>query len=399
MRRPIAFSDLISPLPRKEFFEDVQGKTSVYFSGRRRKFAQVFSWEEFNQLLNMTTVWSDATMKLVLDGREVTPSEFCQPVRGRDGNKVLQPDPKRLTMFLEQGATVVLDLAERLTGGLAAIADVLQTALGAPVSCNIYCSWEQHRGFPSHFDTMDVFALQIEGEKIWRLYDGRFHNPVEQPGYNYSSLPRHHHDKAKGNLLEQVVMTPGDVLYIPRGQYHDALASKSASLHLSFGVTEATGQDFVTMLANSLIDDPLFRAALPHFDDSSAHSAHLNRLASRLGELFVKNETAEEIRTHQKRRAFRHFQPGFSLPHRQGPLIYRVRVLGVTVDEDAAARTIVHGTNRSSYTGAAAGVIDWVRERDFFSRADLEQAFPVASEDELAELLDELKTAGLIDLI
>src|SRR3546814_12960582 len=32
-------------------------------------------------------------------------------------------------------------------------------------------------------------------------------------------------------------MQPGDLLYIPRGRYHDALASENGALHIAFGVT------------------------------------------------------------------------------------------------------------------------------------------------------------------
>jgi len=36
-------------------------------------------------------------------------------------------------------------------------------------------------------------------------------------------------------------MKPGDILYLPRGQYHDALTGDRASLHVTFGVAPATG--------------------------------------------------------------------------------------------------------------------------------------------------------------
>ncbi len=207
MQRSLAFSDLISPLTPHKFFDEYQGKTAIQLPGRRRRFAPVFSWAEFNRLLNMTTIWSDATMKVVLDGRELTAKEFCSGVRSREGHNVMQPDPKRVKLFLEQGATVVLDLAERLSEGLAALADMLQAALGAPISCNIYCSWEQHRGFPAHFDTMDVFALQIDGEKTWQLYEGRFENPIGSVRIQIledriatASLLHNHHSRFKRPL-------------------------------------------------------------------------------------------------------------------------------------------------------------------------------------------------------
>lgn len=396
MQRPLAFSDLINPLTPQKFFDEYQGKTAVQLPGRRRRFTTVFSWMEFNRLLDMTTVWSDTTMKVVLDGRELTPKEFCSGVASREGHSVMQPEPKRLKLFLEQGATVVLDLAERLSEGLAAVADTLQAALGAPVSCNIYCSFEQHRGFPAHFDTMDVFALQIDGEKTWRLYEGRFENPIEQPGYNYSSLPRSHHEDAKGALLGESVMTPGDVLYIPRGQYHEALASRNASLHLSFGVTEATGQDFLNILVNSLRDDALFRAALPHFDNPRAHIEHLEKLCARLEEIGAGADSSNRMRDYQRRRAMRTLQPHFTLPERNIDSVFWVRILGITVTKNDTGHVIDCDGEQVEIDAEHASIIDWIQQRNLFSRVELEQSFPVMTDEGLHHLLEMLTTARLI---
>lgn len=399
MHRSLSFSELLKPLTAEEFFEEFHGKTALQLSGRRRRFAPLFSWSEFNRLLNMTTLWSQSTMKVILDGRELTAPEYCQSVRSRNGSPEMQPDSKRINMFLDKGATVVLDLAERLSEGLAAFADTLQVALGAPVSCNIYCSWEQHRGFPAHFDTMDVFALQIDGEKIWKLYEGRFNNPIEQPGYNYSSLPRDHHEATRGKLLKESVMTPGDVLYIPRGQYHEALASKNASLHLSFGVTEATGIDFLNILLNSLSDDPLFRTPLPHFDKTDAHIDHLAALAGRLKDICAQEDSSTLMRNYQKRRAFRYIQPGFSLPQRANEITYRVRTFGVKVTQRDSETTVECDGRHTRSTRQEMSIIDWIVRQALFTRIEAEEAFPATADDTVNRLLDELEVLGLIESI
>src|SRR3546814_5312450 len=93
--------------------------------------------------------------------------------------------------------------------------------------------------------TMDVFALHIEGSKTWRLYEGRANNPLDVPGYNWESLSPEQRERTRGKLQQEVAMQPGDLLYIPRGQYHDALASSEACLHLSFGITQQIGRAHV----------------------------------------------------------------------------------------------------------------------------------------------------------
>ena len=43
--------------------------------------------------------------------------------------------------------------------------------------------------------------------------------------------------KKSGKIIDQVLLKPGDLLYLPRGQFHDALASKNGAIHIAFGIT------------------------------------------------------------------------------------------------------------------------------------------------------------------
>jgi hypothetical protein len=274
MRKPpMTFRALLQPMTADEFFAHAYGKLATHIPGHRQKFVDIFSWQEFNRLINQPTLWSERSMKMLLNGHDLNPREFCIPGRTREGTQAMLPDPNRVTDQLQQGATLVLDLVERLSPSIATLAASLEMVLGNLAVCNVYCSWNAHQGFSSHFDGTDVFALHIEGDKTWRLYEGRFQDPVHGSGFEYAGLPPEQHVSARGKLLKEVHMKPGDVLYIPRGQYHDAVAVSEASLHLTFGLVPRTGHDFITVLLRSLYAEPLFREALPHFDDAQAYDA------------------------------------------------------------------------------------------------------------------------------
>ena len=64
----------------------------------------------------------------------------------------------------------------------------------------------------------------------------------------FKTLGREHHEKAKGAKLMDVHMEPGDLLYLPRGQYHDALADEGGTMHIAFGITYPIGMDVMTFL-------------------------------------------------------------------------------------------------------------------------------------------------------
>ena len=102
------------------------------------------------------------------------------------------------------------------------------------------------QGFGAHFDTHDVYAVHVEGTKTWHIYEGRADDPIAHP--MFKTLGREHHEKAKGAKLMDVHMEPGDLLYLPRGQYHDALADEGGTMHIAFGITYPIGMDVMTFL-------------------------------------------------------------------------------------------------------------------------------------------------------
>ncbi len=70
-------------------------------------------------------------------------------------------------------------------------------------------------GVGPHIDSYDVFLLQAQGRRLWRI--GRQKRPVLQDGVPLKILT---------NFLpeEEFVVEPGDLLYLPPGYAHDGIA-------------------------------------------------------------------------------------------------------------------------------------------------------------------------------
>jgi ribosomal protein L16 Arg81 hydroxylase len=94
-------------------------------------------------------------------------------------------------------------------------------------------------------------------------------------------------EEALAEPLMTVVTEPGDVLYIPRGQLHDARTAAERSLHVTFAIAPPTGMDVIEALARLALGEALFRGYLPHALANGAAStqAHLGRLGDRLAQL------------------------------------------------------------------------------------------------------------------
>ena len=301
LKPPFTFDDIMAPLGAERFFAEYEGKQPLHLKGSPDKFANVMNWAKLNDLLGMATIWSHESLGLYLDTEPIPAASYCAPAIGRDGGRVMRPDPERVKRHLRQGATLIANDIDHLGPGLTACSTAMEQALCGKVQGNLYCSSRRRPGFEVHFDTHDVFAVHVEGIKTWHVYQGRAVDPIAHP--KFRTLGRDHHEKAKGDLLMDVQMEPGDLLYLPRGQYHDALADEGGAVHIAFGVTYPIGMDVLSMLFDWMLAEPVFRANLPRPDQPGGREALVDRLmdfAEKIGATLAESQAADRIQRMQR---------------------------------------------------------------------------------------------------
>lgn len=285
----LSLASILQPMSPEDFFAGAHDRVPVHIPGDPDKFLYAMSWDAMSDLLNQTAIWSPASLQLYLDGQPVPAPEYASQGVTRDGAPGLLVDLDRVRGWIGRGASVVLNDIETLTPGMKEIARVLGSEPGGKVQGNLYCSWRAHQAFPVHFDTHDVFAMQIAGDKRWRIYQQHFKDPINHP--EFKALDQAYHDKHCGAISQEFVMTPGDMVYIPRGFYHDAIAETDATLHLSFSVVPVIGLDLISAVFERAVHDEVFRKAIPDPDrDEKATEQHLVRLAGRFRELVREKE-------------------------------------------------------------------------------------------------------------
>ncbi|KAG5308672.1 RIOX1 oxygenase, partial [Acromyrmex insinuator] len=109
----------------------------------------------------------------------------------------------------------------------------LQEIFGCFIGANIYLTPPNSQGFAPHFDDVDVFILQIEGKKRWKLY-----KPLKTSDI-LAMYPSRDFDESelREPILDKVI-SAGDFLYIPRGTIHQAMALDTYSLHLTISINQ-----------------------------------------------------------------------------------------------------------------------------------------------------------------
>lgn len=307
------FAELIAPVTPDEFHAGYFGKGPLHIKGGKDKFQGVLSWSGLNDILNLSGIWSAQSLALYVDGEKVPPHQYCAPAISRDGQQVLQPLPDRVAEFVRGGAGLVCNEVDNVAPGINAVAGIIEAELVGKVQSNLYCTWAGRQAFRSHFDVHDVFALHLEGTKSWKVYEGRAEYPINHPAFQ--RLGQAHHERARGAVALEVKMEPGDLLYLPRGQYHDALASSDGSIHVTMSTTFPIGLDLITLLFEAAIGDPLFRQNLPRAGDDAALAAHVGKIADRLAQMAKSPEAVKRFAAF--RRAFRYPRGDFALPRRE----------------------------------------------------------------------------------
>lgn len=170
---------------------------------------------------------------------------------------------------------------------------MLASDFSASLQVNAYLTPANERGLDTHYDTHDVFILQADGSKHWRLYDA---DPIRLP---LKGQPRDAKTMKPGPLLKEFDLEPGDAIYIPRGCMHDAVSRDSTSLHLTVGITTITWAAVILQAVESVIErDSRFRESLPvgFARDGGPEKLATTRLTALLAHLVDEIEPASVVR-------------------------------------------------------------------------------------------------------
>lgn len=389
-----SFRQLIDPLPPEKFFGDYCRQRPLHIPGDAEKFASVMDWSELNRLLGMG-VWTARSLQLSLDRQRIPPAAYCRNAVDRNQMQVLQPDAAKVMEFLKRGASLLLNEIETLHPGVGAVLETIEAAHGGRGNANLYCSWKQRQAFDSHYDRHEVYALQIVGEKTWRIYEGRAEAPIEHPAFK--NVPQAEYDRMKGGVAQELVMRPGDLLYLPRGQFHDALASSDVSVHVTFSCSEPIGLEWLTRLWELAVRDPLFRADLPQCGDDEGQarlSEHLEKLTERFQDIARSPEGQRQAL--ELRNGFTVKRPGFSLPALDAPRRFRMTRPDLKVLRRGKEWLAVGEGFKAAQPPAEGPVVSWMVEQEGFDSAALAEAFPLIEASALEQLLTRLCAEGLL---
>lgn len=239
---------LLAPYSTEQFFKEYWTQKAIHIrADKPQKFHPFFTWGDLNHLLNFHQL-TEPDLAFSKEGKTL-PNTF---------------DSRDWRDRLNEGATLIINGVHQRIPSVTKLATHLREDIGYETHINLYCSPSTQRGFDCHYDTHDVLILQIDGEKKWFVYQETVLSPT-------SNMPSSKQDRPTNPPYLECILKPGDLLYIPRGHWHYAIACEEPSLHLTVGIECQTGLNWLDWLANELQSNTDWRQSLPAILDDKTN--------------------------------------------------------------------------------------------------------------------------------
>jgi hypothetical protein len=197
--------------------------------GKPSYFSELLSIDHLDRVLT-TGLAKFPEISLVQNEKNIQSQEYVE-----SDDRV---DPIRATRLFRQGATIIFTHLHQRLPSLGRLCEGLERRFASRMQTNIYLTPPSAQGFAPHWDTHDVFILQVAGTKRWSIYDTKI--PLPLRGQHFD---RTLHEP--GPVSMEFDLGPGDVCYIPRGAIHSAVSSTDTSLHITTGLIAYTWTDLL----------------------------------------------------------------------------------------------------------------------------------------------------------
>ena len=287
----------------KEIFKEPLGNNHFFSNNFRKKYLHkrefindansVVSLEILDDMLSKSNIWNNKNFKMMLDQKKLNFNDYSSLSIDITGSNN-RPDVDKVQKLVSKGASIILNDIEKYNTNLLKISDELQRLTQGRCQGNLYFSMASHKAFGPHFDLHDVFAFHFEGEKVWNIYENIEDSPINHHFFHISSEER---IKRAGKLVEQVTLKPGDLLYIPRGQYHDALASKNGAIHVAFGLTYFKPIDLMSSLWEKFILNDFMRQDIQLNPNKNDLKEILDKFSKEIVDTITSEDTLEILNT------------------------------------------------------------------------------------------------------
>jgi hypothetical protein len=262
--------ELFGEITFAEFRKSIHRRDAHFVQGSKGRFDNIFHPADFDRILNEQMLHRPS-IRMAGEGRILPLEAISRNIQYGAFAFENVVDMSKVDYWFQRGYTINLRGAHFFHPGLRSAAQILGELFGCRVRANLYLTPHKQSGLVPHYDVHDVLVLQLVGGKQWNFYQNNFKNPTERSQFQPT-------DFNVGEVVNAVLLNEGDLLYVPRGVSHSAVAT-SKSLHITFGIEEPVVGDVLLQLIRGLESNENFRKAIASISDCEGLTDDASRAA------------------------------------------------------------------------------------------------------------------------
>ncbi|MEG3180985.1 JmjC domain-containing protein [Sphingomonas sp. LT1P40] len=224
----VTLADALGTVPLATIREHLESRTVFHAPSPGIALARLFTLADLERLL-ATGLSADDDLRITLKGTPVDLAKLgAIDAKGRTRPLVLQK-------LLRQGASVIVNNAQRRVPHLHGLAADVEATTGARCTIGIIASFSEMVALPVHYDRQDLILIQLDGAKSWRFLG----HPVTGSGMRPlpgAALPN--------DVVHTVDLRRGDLMFVPSGQHHQC-TSDGWSMHMGILLHHPSGLDLL----------------------------------------------------------------------------------------------------------------------------------------------------------
>ena len=362
-----------------------KNKKYIHIKPKSAEVRQVMDLQKLNEMMSRHDSWNASNFNLVLDRQRIDFHKISTQGVNLGFNKI-SPDPEKVQSYIKKGASLVLNDIIYLSKDVKKFASDLQNITLGKCQANLYFSMQSHQAFGPHFDTHDVFALHCAGEKTWNVYEFLEDNPINHPIFKSKPEER---IKMAGKVVDQVHMEPGDLLYLPRGKFHDALASKSGAIHIAFGITYLKPIDIIQFIWEELIINSYLRSDIREIKNKKGISEINKNISKQLNNIFSDDKLLEPILDYYNNWPYKLTDYNIENIVKEGVQYEISNLISLVKQNDKLL--LSNSKNAVEVPAKFKNLVEFSFEQKIVSRKNIKEKFSNISEEEISEFVNSMK--------
>jgi cupin superfamily protein len=203
-------------------------------------------------------------LRMLGQGTGVAGSSLTRRLELRRAGKAIDDAlaPDKVYAHFRAGKTMIHAGLNHTRPNLRRLCAILTEKFAAPSEAVAYLTPAGQQGARAHSDPSDVYVIQLEGTKHWRVWP--------TPQTRRLGVDRDYDLAELGKPVLDVSLRPGDVLYVPYGTPHVAAAEEQVSLHVTVVALARTWSQLLLPMLEQVLDAHEEFWAAPYAGDDRA---------------------------------------------------------------------------------------------------------------------------------